>query len=436
MRTRTILWVLVAALTAAQAQSPDDEQLQSMSPKKLLNTAQARFDAGNYTQAVRLLRVAFRKDPGSVDINFLLGMAHAATGNHEAATMAFDRVIIMNPELPRVELELAKSYFGLRLYEVAETHFRNVLDKAPPKQVKENIGLYLDKIRKAKKRHVFSGNVAVSAVIDSNARVSPGGDVSLPGLDDTITIPVEQDAYVTQSLTLTHEVKIKPRRRSWVTSFSNYNAQYDTESDLDLNYFGLLSGPRFQFGKTRLDLKGAGTFVRKDYHDYLRGLGLATTAARRITDRFWLSLALRMEDRKYYQTPENNGFALTSAIMPSYIWGKILITGSAGYSVTNADASSESFDKLSLGLRLTRKLPLNSSGFVAYRFDHALYDARGAFSTSRREDNVHQVMIGLQKRVFTRVGAALTHSCTRAYSNTDLYDYDRNVTSLSLRYSF
>ncbi|MBT3381464.1 MAG: DUF560 domain-containing protein [Lentisphaerae bacterium] len=436
MRTRTIIWLLTLALSTIHAQPVSDDALQTMSAAKLLEAGQGHFDAGAYSQAVRVLRVAFRKDPGSVDVNFLLGMAQAAAGNHEAATMAFDRVLIMDPNLPRVELELAKSYFALRLLDVAEGHFRHVLEGSPPKQVKENVELFLDKIQKERKRHVLAGSLAVSGVVDSNARVSPGGDVALPGLDDTITIPIERDAYTTLSLAVSHELRVKPRRRSWMTGFSNYNARYDTESDLDLNYFGLQSGPRFQFGDTRLDLRGVGTFVRKDYHDYLRGLGVSGMATKRLTDRLWLSLVLRMEDRKYYQTPQNNGFALTSAVMPTVIWGKTMVASSIGYSVTNADESSESFDKLSAGLRFSRKLPFRVSGFLGYRFDHALYDARGSFSTSRRDDDVHQLTVGLYRRLSAHIGASLTHSYTRAYSNADIYDYDRNVTSLSLKCSF
>ena len=65
-------------------------------------------------------------DLGNLDKTFRFAELAVQTGNFEAAISALERMLLINPNLPRVRLELGVLYFRLGSYQVAKTY----LDRA------------------------------------------------------------------------------------------------------------------------------------------------------------------------------------------------------------------------------------------------------------------------------------------------------------------
>jgi tetratricopeptide (TPR) repeat protein len=63
--------------------------------------------------------------------HFLLGKAYAESALLEQAAAEFGKAAELDPSLPRIEVELAQAYIGLRDHEKAERSLRLALEKKP-----------------------------------------------------------------------------------------------------------------------------------------------------------------------------------------------------------------------------------------------------------------------------------------------------------------
>jgi tetratricopeptide (TPR) repeat protein len=73
-------------------------------------------------QKEALFQQMFR-DPANLDVTFAYADVSARLGDYEAAVSALERLLLFNPDLPRVQLELGALYFRMGSYELARDYF-------------------------------------------------------------------------------------------------------------------------------------------------------------------------------------------------------------------------------------------------------------------------------------------------------------------------
>ncbi len=85
-------------------------------------------------------------------------------------------MLLINPDLPRVRLELGVLYYRLGSYEVARTYLETAL-KSPalPADVKGKAEEYLAEIKPSRSRRSLSGEVFLGFRYQSNANLGPAG---------------------------------------------------------------------------------------------------------------------------------------------------------------------------------------------------------------------------------------------------------------------
>jgi Flp pilus assembly protein TadD len=66
-------------------------------------------------------------DPSNLDASFEYARIAAALGDFEGAVSSLERMLIFNPKLPRVHVELGVLYFRLRSFEAARSYFDQAL---------------------------------------------------------------------------------------------------------------------------------------------------------------------------------------------------------------------------------------------------------------------------------------------------------------------
>ncbi|MBN2124225.1 MAG: tetratricopeptide repeat protein [Deltaproteobacteria bacterium] len=119
----------------------------------------------------------FREISGRVetmDVMFWTASCAAGAGETEAAIDKFKQMLLIDPNLHRVRLELATTYFGVGRYDDARQELNKVLEAGPPEPVKNNIQKLLAAIDEKTKR-VFA-NVRGSLGIQYDTNVSAGPD--------------------------------------------------------------------------------------------------------------------------------------------------------------------------------------------------------------------------------------------------------------------
>ena len=62
-------------------------------------------------------------DPTNLDLTFQFASIATQLGNFESAISALERMLLLNPNLPRVKLEVGVLYFRLGAYPIARSYF-------------------------------------------------------------------------------------------------------------------------------------------------------------------------------------------------------------------------------------------------------------------------------------------------------------------------
>ncbi len=400
------------------------------------------FEQGQFQQAYGHFLAAYRENPGDPGVNFYLGRSAFEIGNFEAAVLSFERVIMLAPEQQRAKLELARSYYRLGMLSMARIHFQEVLDTEPPAPVRRNIEAFLAKIDEADKQHFFSGILTLGMHYDTNVLVSPANNtIQTPALNIPF-VEVEdekEDFFGSLTLALEHRYRPADAAMGWKTNAVTYNAFYTDEyeeNDPDVNFFSLASGPSWENNKYMVDIQLLYEYLDKGYHVYLRDYGLQLNAVASLRPEMLLAAGIRLVEKEYLQGFEREAFNTRITLGPTYTTGANRLTARIGFERENTAVDTEAYDEYFLSLRYDRSLPANFIFFSEYRFQYRDYDGREVAFNEHRDDEIQDISVGINRFLGERTLLEISHTYTTADSTIELYEYERNLTSLSFSRTF
>jgi outer membrane protein len=140
------------------------------SREQLLRDAEALMKAGRPAEAYDLLEPLEFERSGEVRFDYLIGIAALDSGKPDKATLAFERVLAVDPDYTGARLDMARAYYLLGDMPRAKIEFETVLKQNPTEAARTTIQRYLDKIASQdywiKTR--ISGYVEVMAGHDTN----------------------------------------------------------------------------------------------------------------------------------------------------------------------------------------------------------------------------------------------------------------------------
>jgi len=184
-----LIWILIGLLTAAcgayaqetgqkMRQSPESlpqDQAKIDSYEKLMRDADSLIKSGKPDAAYALLEPFEFVHAGEVRFDYLIGTAALESGKPAAATLAFERVLAVNPNHPAVRLDMARAYYLLGDMPRAKTEFTMALKQNPTETMRTRIKYYLDDIaaREAGRKTSLAGYVEGAVGHDSNVNSSP-----------------------------------------------------------------------------------------------------------------------------------------------------------------------------------------------------------------------------------------------------------------------
>lgn len=149
-----------------------------LSSDRRVNIARALIERNRFAAALEILKpLALEDRPDQTDVRFLLGLA-ASRGSQEPglndderlrlldlAIAAFRTILIKQPELVRVRLELALAFYLKQDDALAQNHFERALVGQPPPALVANINRFLN-IMRARRR--WRGYFGFSLAPDTN----------------------------------------------------------------------------------------------------------------------------------------------------------------------------------------------------------------------------------------------------------------------------
>ena len=169
-RFRALLLALVLLAPAAAAQ-------QHLSSDPAVMQARALVESKRFGDALQVLRALDQDGPGRIDVLFLTGLAAmgasqapgVARAEREAlldeAIAALRAILVDQPGLVRVRLELARAFFYKEEDDLAREHFQRVLAGRLPAPVAANVQRFLAAIRARRRWTMYLG---ASVAPDSN----------------------------------------------------------------------------------------------------------------------------------------------------------------------------------------------------------------------------------------------------------------------------
>ncbi len=425
--------------THAGAQSSD--AVEAASPQELI-------DAGRFEEAFNLLQPQLLGETIEPNTIFLYGLAAVGAAQRPGRTeedrdallnesiAAFHTMLVHDPNLVRVRLELARAFFLKGEDELARQHFEHVLAGEPPEAVADNVSLFLSEIR-ARKRWSFNLGFAVAP------------DTNIGGMSDerTITIyglPFERDA---EELTRSgiglsfwggaeYQAPISERLR--IRAGAQASRREYARSDFDQHFVALHLGPRWLLDASTEASLLASARQRwsgaPDYHD----LGVRLEAVHRLGPRVTAFAGTSWHDRRYRTRTHLDGPVWDATLHGSWVvTPTVRADVSGGYAQQRPEFRRERHRGRWLGTGITVALPwgFTVGGNAEVRWVD--YE-RGWFpfvaDNGAREDRTLSYRLSAYNRALTLVGFSPELAVVRETrdSNAQLHDYSR--TSGELRF--
>jgi len=214
------IWLLFGMLAAASgavyAQEAVQKDRQRAEPvvkspdesdpyEKLLRDAEAMIKSGKPDQAYTLLKPLEFERSGETRFDYLIGAAALDSGKPDMATLAFERVLAVNPDSAAARLDMARAYYQLGDMQRARTEFLAALKQNTSEAARVSIQKYLDAIDalKAGRRLSASGYMEGSFGRDSNVNSSTSqpqvqifdGFAWIPATLDTANVKARDNYY-------------------------------------------------------------------------------------------------------------------------------------------------------------------------------------------------------------------------------------------------
>lgn len=424
----------MAAVLSLAAMAARGEQL----PPSLLDRARAAIADGQLDEADRILGAARAELVDRNDLDFLRGAVAMARGDADAAIAAFRSILVRDPSLNRVRLELGRALFLAGDDEASLHHFRIAQAAGLPSEAQRKVDAFLDQIRR---RRRWGVDVALGLAPDSNVNAGTGARVvnlyGLPfSLDDSArkTSGLGLAASVGGSVqaALDGDTRLVMGGRFGMLDYQG--GRYDDRS------VSAFLGPRFLIGAAS-EVTTTAIASRRWYggEGFSTGAGGRVEGQTTLSPRLLLSASATLQHMAYDDVSAFDGPVATTALGLTYGLDEASLVR-FDVAVMREQAREEAFrdTQLVLGASYYRELPWGFGISLGGSVNFARYDARlAAFGVTRHDDTV-TTRIALSNRTIAVFGftPVLAYIHTDRMSSIALYEFSRDRVEISVTRNF
>ena len=410
----------------------------SVSAETLIEAARTALSRGKLDDAEFLLE-GVKPGEGNVDdLDFLYGSIAMAREDWQTAIARFRAMLIRDPTLPRVRLDLALAYFRAGEDGSAAYHFRQVLgDEDLPPVVRARTLAFLDTIRR---RKTWSVSAAVALAPDSNINAATSSrEVNLFGLPAQLSEDARQTSGVGLNARISggYEARISPDLRFRIGA--NLSTRTYEKSKFNDRTLILRAGPRFLFEKFDLRPELKARARRLGGEIYSRAAGVELSGNWQVAPAWRLSAAVGGE-RISYETFLGEGNMYSTQVGLAHALGRATLLRADGVFRREAlEREAYSWREFIVGASATRELPRGFVATVGSTYRLRRYDSPiAAFGPEARRDRTLAGRVKVSNRHIELFGfmPELTVKHERRSSNISLYDYRRNVVEVGVVRTF
>ena len=216
-------------------------------------------------------------DPTNLDLTFRFASVATQLENFESSISALERMLLLNPNLPRVKLEIGVLYFRLGAFPIARAYFLDAIAGGDaPGLVIERVNAYLEEIERRLSRHYFTGSIMVGFRAQSNANAGPASNlVRVFGIDTSIddAFASAPDGNFQTGGNVTHFYDLRAGMlESWQTDAAAFVTRQFTFDQFDIGLGLARTGPLFALDPAQDDRFTIRPYVMADVLDLDRNL--------------------------------------------------------------------------------------------------------------------------------------------------------------------
>ena len=223
-------------------------------PVLLLMSSMVRGDdTENLRQSYDQAFQEMYKDVGNLDKTFHFAEIAAQVGDLEGAIAALERMLLLDPNLPTVRMQLGVLYLRLESYGMARAYLSEVQnDSKVPAEVREEAGSLINQIDAAVSPHKLSGTIMGGVRYQSNANGGPpaGAKILLLGVEQLLeteyTEQSDWDVNATSQFSYIYDFRTEPAM-TLNMDLSLYANRQNEQSQIDTELLELKTGGSFLF---------------------------------------------------------------------------------------------------------------------------------------------------------------------------------------------
>ncbi len=444
-----ITLVALAHFAAGDAVAAPSQSHLSRDPK--VQAARGLIKQRRYFGALKLLGPIARESKGRADrtdVLFLFGLSAIEASRRlppdrakeklallDEAIAALRAILVAQPGLVRVRLELARAFFYKREDDLSRLHFDRVLAGKPPKAMVANINRFL-RIMRARRR--WSAHFGFSLAPDTNI-----GAVSDSEVIYIYDLPFRRNNFEGENSGLGFvfwggwEYQYPLAQRQRLRLGTDISIREYTNDEYDQMTISLHAGPRWWLTpNTEMSLLASARQRRSGGLIHSHEFGARFELEHRLTPRIRLSGRASWHERNYERDKHFDGPQLDLALVGSWVLTPTLqLRGGFGYAAENPE--SRTWRNRSRWGRLGASVALPFGFTVGGNAELRTTDYQGGWfpfvsDNSSREDDVRIFSVSIFNRGFTTFGFSpqLIVVEEERESNAQLYDYKRTRAEL------
>ncbi|HUV50552.1 MAG TPA: tetratricopeptide repeat protein [Anaerolineae bacterium] len=435
------------------------EKLKKMSPqevedldKKLAQALTLLYDR-EYARALPIFR-EISDQVETMDVMFWFASCAAKAGEKDLAITKFRDMLAIEPDLHRVRLELGTVYFEMGKYDEARKELNAVLEAKPLETVQSNIKRLLAAIDEKTKRLFVNARISLGVQSDSN--VSSGPDLEFIDVPEGGTIVLSNTQrslrdWVGVISLAGNALYDAGEKRGWMwnTTGSFYQTHVDQYHNFDFTQLRLTTGPWLVSSKSVLKLPVG--YAKNIYeHDHLYDtFDLSPSYEYFFTPGFSLrGMFSYLRDTYDPSSPPDdksgqNNINRIWEINPNFYLNNRKDILSFYISDENLNAKNKrfSYDANNLAVSYFKRLNWwnwDLEIYTRYKYTRREY-ATSAFlwpDAYFRTDKRHNFYVVFSRNFSNRYFASISYNLINNNSNTELYDFKKDIYGFNVGVKF
>ncbi len=410
--------------------------------------------SGELATARRMFANLVMEHPDSPEVNFAYGMACASLEDYSFARLAFERVVFARPEHARAHVALAQSHLALGQVELAAESFHRALAFPMPEEVRRAVEDYLGQVEgmARPRRFTWAGRFDVGAFRDDNVNVGPESSIvriaplSLfgvvfselavgPGLR-----PIEDSGMFLSGMMHGGYDIAAPAGWGVIAEGRYYGNWLEDTPERENTFYRLAMGMQHTGPHSHVALPVGADRIMLDGDRFVDRVFVAPSwllATGPAGNMRWLS-RVRGEHRDYAGSATRDGMYLSASETATRYLGARRHSISAGLTLLYDAPVSEIFENWGVTGELggELRLPWRVALYARAAYTHVEYNRREPLAPDDRIDDLLDTSVGLTKRIGYGWSVDLGHRFIDNRSSFDLYEYRRNITTISTSWAF